>query len=209
MSEQLSITVDKGDNCPIIIPVQPGGTILRGTCGVGKSVLLAQIAAALGNPDRDTVKATAGDDGTRINVCGVVLSVTPKRASITGEIVMDEVFCPEENAFPEVRGLKRHGAGPAAGVAPLVVGDAQQPGGEGRAALEAREAAVSLQEGVLGEVVGQRVVAAGEVPQKIAHRRLVAPHEFAERRTVIAERAGDQIGIGLAHDCGGRSDGGS
>lgn len=28
------------------------------------------------------------------------------RASITGEIVMDEVFCPEENSFPEVRGLK-------------------------------------------------------------------------------------------------------
>ncbi|XAH21656.1 acyl-CoA dehydrogenase [Xylophilus sp. GW821-FHT01B05] len=28
------------------------------------------------------------------------------RASITGEIVMDEVFVPEENAFPEVQGLK-------------------------------------------------------------------------------------------------------
>ena len=28
------------------------------------------------------------------------------RASITGEIVMDDVFCPEENAFPDVRGLK-------------------------------------------------------------------------------------------------------
>ncbi|MGA8005833.1 MAG: acyl-CoA dehydrogenase [Burkholderiales bacterium] len=28
------------------------------------------------------------------------------RASITGEIVLDGVFCPEENAFPEVRGLK-------------------------------------------------------------------------------------------------------
>ncbi|MFL5056244.1 MAG: acyl-CoA dehydrogenase [Microvirga sp.] len=28
------------------------------------------------------------------------------RASTTGEIVMDEVFCPEENAFPEVRGLR-------------------------------------------------------------------------------------------------------
>ncbi|HWH82850.1 MAG TPA: acyl-CoA dehydrogenase [Burkholderiaceae bacterium] len=28
------------------------------------------------------------------------------RASLTGEIVMDNVFCPEENAFPEVRGLK-------------------------------------------------------------------------------------------------------
>ena len=28
------------------------------------------------------------------------------RASITGEIVMDKVFCSEENAFPEVQGLK-------------------------------------------------------------------------------------------------------
>ena len=28
------------------------------------------------------------------------------RASITGEIVMDDVFCPEENGFPDVRGLK-------------------------------------------------------------------------------------------------------
>lgn len=28
------------------------------------------------------------------------------RASVTGEVVMDKVFCPEENAFPDVRGLK-------------------------------------------------------------------------------------------------------
>ncbi|NUZ04855.1 acyl-CoA dehydrogenase [Piscinibacter koreensis] len=28
------------------------------------------------------------------------------RTSITGEIVLDGVFCPEENAFPDVRGLK-------------------------------------------------------------------------------------------------------
>jgi glutaryl-CoA dehydrogenase len=28
------------------------------------------------------------------------------RASTTGEIVMDDVFCPEENAFPDVRGLR-------------------------------------------------------------------------------------------------------
>ena len=28
------------------------------------------------------------------------------RASITGQIVMDEVFVPEENAFPDIRGLK-------------------------------------------------------------------------------------------------------
>jgi glutaryl-CoA dehydrogenase len=28
------------------------------------------------------------------------------RTSLTGEVVMDNVFCPDENAFPEVRGLK-------------------------------------------------------------------------------------------------------
>ncbi len=28
------------------------------------------------------------------------------RASVTAEIVMEDVFCPEENAFPDVRGLK-------------------------------------------------------------------------------------------------------
>ena len=28
------------------------------------------------------------------------------RTSVTGEVVMDGVFCPDENAFPDVRGLK-------------------------------------------------------------------------------------------------------
>jgi glutaryl-CoA dehydrogenase len=28
------------------------------------------------------------------------------RTSLTGEVVMDNVFCPEENAFPNIRGLK-------------------------------------------------------------------------------------------------------
>ena len=28
------------------------------------------------------------------------------RASITGEVVMDNVFCPDENVFPEITGLK-------------------------------------------------------------------------------------------------------
>jgi glutaryl-CoA dehydrogenase len=55
------------------------------------------------------------DDGV---ICGFVLEkgmkglTAPKiegkfslRASVTGEIVMDEVFVPEENMFPEIRGL--------------------------------------------------------------------------------------------------------
>ena len=58
-----------------------------------------------------------GDDGGQIrgfvlekNMPG--LSAPPihgkfgLRASITGQIGMDNVFCPEENAFPDVRGLK-------------------------------------------------------------------------------------------------------
>ncbi len=60
-----------------------------------------------------------GDDNNSGGIRGFVLEKgmkglsAPKtegkfslRASITGEIVMDEVFVPEENMFPEVKGLK-------------------------------------------------------------------------------------------------------
>ena len=69
------------------------------------------------SPIADVFVVWAKDDGGQIR--GFVLEKDTKglsapkihgkmglRASITGEIVMDNVFCPEENAFPEVRGLK-------------------------------------------------------------------------------------------------------
>ncbi|MBL8439196.1 MAG: acyl-CoA dehydrogenase [Zoogloeaceae bacterium] len=69
------------------------------------------------SPIADVFVVWAKDDGGKIR--GFVLEkgmqglATPVihgkvglRASITGEIVMDEVFVPEENAFPDVRGLK-------------------------------------------------------------------------------------------------------
>lgn len=69
------------------------------------------------SPIADVLVVWAKDDEDEIR--GFVLErgmkglSTPKiegkfslRASITGEIVMDEVFVPEENAFPEIRGLK-------------------------------------------------------------------------------------------------------
>ncbi len=69
------------------------------------------------SPIADVFVVWAKDDGGQIR--GFVLEKNSKglsapkihgkmglRASITGEIVMDGVFCPEENAFPEVRGLK-------------------------------------------------------------------------------------------------------
>jgi glutaryl-CoA dehydrogenase len=68
-------------------------------------------------PIADVFVVWAKDDGGQIR--GFLLErgmkglSTPKiegkfslRASVTGEIVMDEVFVPEENAFPDVRGLK-------------------------------------------------------------------------------------------------------
>jgi glutaryl-CoA dehydrogenase len=69
------------------------------------------------SPIADVFVVWGKDDGGKIR--GFVLEKgweglsTPEihgkvglRASITGEIVMDEVFVPEENAFPDVRGLK-------------------------------------------------------------------------------------------------------
>jgi len=69
------------------------------------------------SPIADVFVVWAKDDAG--DICGFILEREMKglstpaihgkfglRASITGEIVMDEVFCPEENAFPDVRGLK-------------------------------------------------------------------------------------------------------
>jgi glutaryl-CoA dehydrogenase len=69
------------------------------------------------SPIADVFVVWAKDDSNEIR--GFVLEKNSKglsapaihskvglRASITGEVVMDNVFCPEENAFPEVRGLK-------------------------------------------------------------------------------------------------------
>jgi glutaryl-CoA dehydrogenase len=69
------------------------------------------------SPIADVFVVWAKDEGGQIR--GFVLEKAMKglsapaihgkvglRASITGEVVMDNVFVPEENAFPEVRGLK-------------------------------------------------------------------------------------------------------
>jgi glutaryl-CoA dehydrogenase len=69
------------------------------------------------SPIADVFVVWAKDDGGEIR--GFILDKGMKglsappihgkvglRASITGEIVMDNVFVPEDNAFPEVRGLK-------------------------------------------------------------------------------------------------------
>ncbi len=71
------------------------------------------------SPISDVFVVWAKNEAEDNQICGFVLEKgmkglsAPKvegklslRASITGEIVMDDVFVPEENMFPEVRGLK-------------------------------------------------------------------------------------------------------
>ncbi len=95
----------------------PGGMTTRAKAVDGGYVLNGSKTWITNSPVADVFIVWAKDDGDEIR--GFVLEKGMKglsapaihgkvglRTSITGEIVMDNVFCPEENAFPEVRGLK-------------------------------------------------------------------------------------------------------
>jgi len=56
--------------------------------------------------EEDEIRGFILDKGAKGLVAPKIHGKVGLRTSITGEIVMDNVFCPEENAFPEVRGLK-------------------------------------------------------------------------------------------------------
>ena len=95
----------------------PGSMVTRARKAKGGYSLTGQKMWISNSPIADVFVVWAKDDEGAIR--GFVLDKGSKglsapaihgkvglRASITGEIVMDGVFCPEENAFPEVRGLK-------------------------------------------------------------------------------------------------------
>ncbi|MCB1930015.1 MAG: acyl-CoA dehydrogenase [Rhodocyclaceae bacterium] len=95
----------------------PGSMVSRARATDGGYLLTGSKMWITNSPIADVFVVWAKDDAGDIR--GFVLErgwkglSTPAihgkvglRASITGEIVMDEVFVPEENAFPEVRGLK-------------------------------------------------------------------------------------------------------
>jgi glutaryl-CoA dehydrogenase len=95
----------------------PGGMISRARRVDGGFVLDGTKAWITSSPIADVFIVWAKDDDGEIR--GFILekgwkglSAPPVhgkvglRTSITGEVVMEGVFCPDENAFPEVRGLK-------------------------------------------------------------------------------------------------------
>jgi len=95
----------------------PGGMMSRARQVAGGYKLTGTKSWITNSPIADVFVVWAKDDAGDIR--GFVLekgwtglSAPPihgkvgLRTSITGEIVMDNVFCPEENMFPDVRGLK-------------------------------------------------------------------------------------------------------
>ncbi|MEO6919436.1 MAG: acyl-CoA dehydrogenase [Collimonas sp.] len=95
----------------------PGSMVTRARKVDGGYALSGSKMWITNSPIADVFVIWAKDDGGAIR--GFILEKgwqglsTPTihgkvglRTSITGEIVMDQVFCPEENAFPDVRGLK-------------------------------------------------------------------------------------------------------
>jgi glutaryl-CoA dehydrogenase len=67
---------------------------------------IADVFVVWAKDDEGAIRGFVLDKGTKGLSAPVVHGKVGLRASITGEIVMDNAFCPEENAFPEVRGLK-------------------------------------------------------------------------------------------------------
>jgi glutaryl-CoA dehydrogenase len=95
----------------------PGGMMSRATRVAGGYALTGTKSWITNSPIADIFMVWAKDDagdirGFLLEKGSTGLSAPPihgkvgLRTSITGEIVMDNVFCPDENAFPDVRGLK-------------------------------------------------------------------------------------------------------
>ncbi len=83
-----------------------GGYRLRG----GKTWItnspIADVFVVWAKDDAGAIRGFVLDRGMAGLTTPVIHGKVGLRASITGEIVMDDVFVPEDNAFPEVRGLK-------------------------------------------------------------------------------------------------------
>ena len=95
----------------------PGGMMSRAKRVAGGYVLTGTKSWITNSPIADIFMVWAKDEagdirGFLLEKGSTGLSAPPihgkvgLRTSITGEIVMDNVFCPDENAFPDVRGLK-------------------------------------------------------------------------------------------------------
>jgi len=84
----------------------PGGYRLSGAKMWITNSPIADVFVVWAKDDEGSIRGFVLEKGMAGLSTPAIHSKVGLRASITGEIVMDEVFCPDENAFPEVRGLK-------------------------------------------------------------------------------------------------------
>jgi hypothetical protein len=73
-------------------------------------------------------------------------------------------------------------------LAKTIVRDAVKPCGKPRFTAKAPNVLVSANEGFLREIVGQREVCAGELPQQATHTGLMPAHELAECVLIVIEK---------------------
>ena len=84
----------------------PGGYSLTGSKMWITNSPIADVFVVWAKDDEGAIRGFVLDKGAKGLSAPPIHSKVGLKASITGEIVMEGVFCPEENAFPEVRGLK-------------------------------------------------------------------------------------------------------
>jgi glutaryl-CoA dehydrogenase len=84
----------------------PGGYRLTGSKMWISNSPIADVFVVWAKDDEGVIRGFVLDKGAKGLSAPPIHGKVGLRASITGEIVMDDVFCPEENAFPEVRGLR-------------------------------------------------------------------------------------------------------
>ena len=84
----------------------PGGFSLSGAKMWITNSPIADVFVVWAKDDEGMIRGFILEKGWKGLSAPAIHGKVGLRASITGEIVMDEVFVPEENAFPDVRGLK-------------------------------------------------------------------------------------------------------
>ncbi|OWW20202.1 acyl-CoA dehydrogenase [Noviherbaspirillum denitrificans] len=83
-----------------------GGFLISGSKMWISNSPIADVFVVWAKDDDGDIRGFILDKGMKGLSAPAIHGKVGLRASITGEIVMDEVFCPNENAFPDVRGLK-------------------------------------------------------------------------------------------------------
>lgn len=84
----------------------PGGYRISGTKMWITNSPLASVFVVWGKDDEGAIRGFILERGWQGLSAPKIMGKVGLRASATGEIVMDDVFCPDENVFPEIRGLK-------------------------------------------------------------------------------------------------------